>query len=159
VPDDSKLCRKCGERKPPTEFSPRNSTCKACHREYQRRAKEADPGEARRIRREAQRRYRAAHPEYAERQREQYRQLRDAVLDHYGRACACCGTTENLSIDHPDGDGAEHRAELFGSPRAGGGTRMYAWLAARGFPEGYQVLCRPCNLSKEKGAACRMHAS
>ena len=33
------------------------------------------------------------------------------VLDHYGRACSCCGETEPafLTIDHVNNDGAEHR--------------------------------------------------
>ena len=157
--DTGKRCTKCGERKPWDEFSPQRGRvrgkCKACEREYQRQAREADPEHARKIRREAQRRYVAAHPEYVQGQQEQYRQLREAIFDHYGRACACCGTTKTLSIDHPDGDGSAHRIELFGSRNAAG-MRMYLWLAAQGFPAGFQVLCLPCNKSKSNGPACRL---
>lgn len=68
------------------------------------------------------------------------------------------GAAENLSIDHPNGDGSAHRVELFGSRNAAG-ARMYMWLVAQGFPDGFQVLCLPCNKSKSNGTACRMHAS
>jgi hypothetical protein len=159
--DTGKCCSKCGEWKPWDEFPPRPgrplraSHCKACQREYQRRARQADPEHARRLRREAQRRYAATNAEYIQRQRDRYEQLRDAVFGHYGRVCACCGVTAGLSIDHPDGNGSAHRIELFGSRHAAG-ARMYAWLVAQGFPDGFQVLCLPCNKSKGKGAACRL---
>lgn len=82
--------------------------------------------------------------------------VRDKVLDHYGRACACCGSTEDLTVDHVDGDGAQHRLELFGKPRGTESTGLYRWLAENGFPEGFQVQCRPCNSSKQGGPACRL---
>jgi hypothetical protein len=167
--DTGKRCTRCGERKPLTEFSlqdgRRRNICKACLNEYNRlyyrRYRAVDPERYRNPERsrEYSRRYRAAHPEYAERQREQQSKRRsrqrEAVFDHYGRVCACCGTAENLTIDHPDGDGADHRIELWGSQR-GGGTAMYLWLAAQGFPDGYQVLCMRCNQSKGRAAACRL---
>jgi len=83
-------------------------------------------------------------------------QLRGEVLPHYGTVCECCGTTERLSIDHVNGDGAAHRTELFGSPR-GRTVAFYQWLIDNGFPEGYQTLCVPCNSSKGTGAECRIH--
>ena len=52
---------------------------------------------------------------------------RTAVFDHYGRVCACCGSTEDLTIDHIDGSGAEHRAELFKDGRMAG-WHFYVWL-------------------------------
>jgi hypothetical protein len=83
---------------------------------------------------------------------------RDQVLDHYGRVCNCpdCGATDNLTIDHVNGDGAAHRAELFGHSR-GSGYGFYRWLIAQGFPDGFQVLCNSCNDSKADGAACRIN--
>lgn len=160
--DTGKHCSKCGEWKPWDEFSPlpgrpnRRSKCKACEREYQRQARQSDPEHARKLRREAQRRYVVAHPEYVLRQQERYVQLREAVFDHYGRICACCGTASDLSIDHPGGDGSTHRIELFGHRNAAG-MRMYQWLIEQGFPDGFQVLCLPCNKSKSNGPACRLH--
>jgi hypothetical protein len=82
--------------------------------------------------------------------------LREAVFGHYGRACTCCESTEQLTIDHVDGSGGKHRAELFGRPRQAG-YRFYAWLDANGFPDGFQTLCMPCNQSKGKGERCRRH--
>jgi hypothetical protein len=156
--DTYKCCAKCGEQKPLTEFYPAGerlrARCKACEREYQRQAWAADPERSRERKRKAQRRYLAAHPEY---QKDRWQELKDKVFGHYGRVCVCCGTTENLSIDHLEGDGAAHRTELFGSRNAAG-TRMYLWLVRNGFPEGFQVLCLPCNQSKGSGAACRLHS-
>ena len=87
-------------------------------------------------------------------QRRRGKRDRDRVLDHYGRSCACCSTTELLTIDHIDGGGYAHRIELFGHP--GGSATFYRWLITNGFPSGYQVLCRPCNASKADGVACRL---
>lgn len=81
-------------------------------------------------------------------------QLRAQVFAHYGTACACCGTPEDLSIDHIAGGGAQHRQELFGHSRRGGADRFYVWLIKHGFPAGYQTLCMPCNASKRDGERC-----
>jgi len=73
--------------------------------------------------------------------------------------CACCGTTEKLTIDHVSGDGARHRLELYGDPQQGS-NRFYRWLCKHDFPAGYQTLCLPCNASKGKGEHCRLdHAT
>jgi hypothetical protein len=82
--------------------------------------------------------------------------LREKVLGHYGRACACCGATVDLTLDHVNGDGAQHRLELYGDSQGAGGTRFYRWLIRQGFPPGYQTLCRRCNLSKGKSEFCRL---
>ena len=80
--------------------------------------------------------------------------LAKQVFGHYGMACACCSTTEKLTIDHINGNGGEHRREVFG--HQAGGTKFYAWLVANDFPVGYQTLCRPCNQSKGRGEHCRL---
>lgn len=109
----------------------------------------ANPEEAR----EHKARWQQANPEKRrEAQRRRRKQIRDEVFDHYGQSCACCGTTERLSIDHVNGGGRAHRIELFGHP--GGSSVFYGWLIANGFPLGYQVLCRPCNASKASGPVC-----
>jgi hypothetical protein len=79
------------------------------------------------------------------------------VFGHYGRSCACCGSTTVLSIDHANGGGGDHRRALFGSDTAS--LQFWRWLIAQGFPDGYQTLCRRCNASKGTGPACRMHAA
>ena len=80
---------------------------------------------------------------------------RERVFAHYGEVCACCGTAENLTIDHIDGSGGEHRMELFGTEKPG--RQFYIWLIRNGFPEGLQSLCASCNYSKGKGDRCRLH--
>jgi len=171
-----KHCKRCGQDKPVTEFhrSSRNPdglayTCKPCACEVTRlwgqanreRARETDrlyrlanPGKYTQLARA----WRAANPDRARensRRRAPYgaqwhAQLRAAVLDHYGRSCACCGTTENLAIDHVNGDGKQHRAEIGVRP----GTRMYRWLVKNNFPDGFQTLCLPCNASKGEREHC-----
>ncbi len=95
-----------------------------------------------------------------DRQRHHRETIRARVLAHYSPSspprCACpdCNVTENLTIDHVNGGGGEHRAELFGRDEAG--WHFYAWLVAENFPRGYQVLCMPCNSSKFKGERCRL---
>lgn len=66
------------------------------------------------------------------------------VLTHYGLRCACCGDTtiEFLSLDHIEGGGNKHRKSI------GGGANLYRWIVKNNFPEGFQVLCFNCNLSK-----------
>jgi hypothetical protein len=124
-------------------------------REVKRRARAADPERAR----ETARLWRESNPERAAEVRRagvaRYNQrVRVAVLDHYGRECACCGSTDRLQIDHVDGRGREHRQELFGNQRAG--PPFYAWLIKQGFPAGFQSLCLRCNRSKGDGPACRL---
>jgi len=123
--------------------------------------------------RERSRRYRAAHAEAVRDQAAQYRasnpevvkdssrrwraSLRGAVFDHYGWACACCGSKRQPTIDHINGNGGHHREELFDDGRAGNGDRFYGWLRANGFPDGFQTLCRPCNTSKADRPHCRLN--
>jgi hypothetical protein len=73
------------------------------------------------------------------------------VFGHYGRSCACCGTAENLTIDHVLGGGRAHLKGL----GLGGGDGFYRWLIGNDFPAGFQTLCGPCNGSKGEGARCR----
>ncbi len=72
--------------------------------------------------------------------------LKQKVIDAYGGECACCHDDfiGRLTIDHKNNDGAEHRRSI-GSK---GGSSFYHYLVVNNFPEGYQVLCASCNLSK-----------
>lgn len=86
-----------------------------------------------------------------------YRQsVRKRVFDHYGQQCACCGSKVQLQIDHVDGNGTQHRRQLFGDSRGASGTSFYIWLIRNDFPECFQTLCHPCNASKRTGAHCRL---
>ena len=81
--------------------------------------------------------------------------VRAAVFGWYGTSCACCGASADLCIDHVDGNGGQHRLELYGS-RDVAGVRFWAWLIRQNFPPGYQVLCRSCGSSKGRGERCRL---
>lgn len=106
----------------------------------------------------ASRRYKETHREQVrERRIQQYAQLRAAVRDRYGDSCACCGTTEDLSIDHVNGDGKEHRTSI--GIKTNNSVRFYRWLLLMYLPPGYQMLCKPCNSSKQKGDHCRLDHS
>jgi len=99
--------------------------------------------------------WRAANPERdAATHADWVARLRAPVFEHYGWVCACCGSTEDLSIDHVRGGGRRHRLELFG--RTGESNGMYRWLIAQNFPDGFQTLCLPCNSSKADGEHCRL---
>jgi hypothetical protein len=71
-----------------------------------------------------------------------YAGIRELVFDHYGRSCACCGSTRVLHIDHIGGGGCAHRRELKKQ-----GIRFYDWLVKNGLPAGYRTLCARCNWS------------
>lgn len=70
------------------------------------------------------------------------------ILSHYSEdarpVCACCGESrlEFLALDHIDGGGNRHRAEV------GGGQIFYLSLQRAGFPPGFRVLCHNCNLAR-----------
>lgn len=124
-------------------------------RERERRWREAHKEERREHERERVQRWRDENPAIVSRQWYRYRDhLRSQVFGHYGRECACCGTTDRLSIDHINGDGKTHRVALFGRERES--TALYRWLINEGFPEGFQILCNRCNSSKHCGDRCRL---
>ena len=84
---------------------------------------------------------------------------RHEVLQHYGGICACCGFddlyktirgTSYLTIDHINQE----------SPIRDKKQRKSLWFYLRqaGYPEGFRVLCLPCNVAMEYGAdKCEMH--
>lgn len=72
----------------------------------------------------------------------QHRTHKLKILRHYSKgepACACCGEQhmEFLSIDHIDGGGTRHRAEM--------GMNLYRWIIRENYPDGFRVLCHNCN--------------
>jgi len=136
-----KRCSKCGALKPLTAFSPRNnrpsqrqSSCKDCQA-ARVRAAYAQSGELGRVRQAA-------------RAKAYARTLKQQVYDHYGNSCACCGSIDNLTIDHV----ATGAGRDFSSRR-----ELYYWLIKSRFPPGIQVLCVSCNTSKGCGKACRLN--
>lgn len=72
--------------------------------------------------------------------RNQYQEQKAIVLRHYGGECEGCGENEPdvLTVDHIEGNGAEHRKEVPAS-------QIHAWLIRNEFPKGFRVLCFNCN--------------
>lgn len=72
--------------------------------------------------------------------------LRLQVLAAYGNRCACCDEASPyfLEVDHPKGDGSQHRKVL----GITAGQHFYQYLKGEGFPRGYRLLCSNCNTAR-----------
>src|SRR5258706_3046819 len=85
---------------------------------------------------------------------------RETVFTRYApagiRRCFCCGSPFGLTIDHVNGDGAEHRERALGA-RNTAGWHQYRLLIRAGLPDGFTLLCFSCNASKGSGTRCRKH--
>lgn len=90
----------------------------------------------------------ANRPRKAEQARLLNLKYRNAVLDHYGRQCACCGESFNefLTIDHINGENKNEKYRC--------GFQLYTWLVKNNFPEGFQTLCMNCNFALGKVGYC-----
>ena len=68
-------------------------------------------------------------------------------------SCECCEETEEvfLCLDHPSGNGKEHRAEL-GVPASG--APFFEALHRAGYPPGLRILCCNCNMATRYGRVC-----
>ena len=119
------------------------------------------PGSAwRRVRKKnaSDRAWKKAHADYRrEYTRNHIRAIREQVLYHYGGpnpSCACpsgaCGetTVQFLCLDHIDGGGNHHRAQV------GGGSQFYAWIVKNNFPSGFRILCHNCNFALGAYGVC-----
>jgi hypothetical protein len=116
----------------------RYTTCQAC-RDY-RRHRYARVTEEDRLRR----------VQYGAKAR---MKLRQDVLRAYGGKCACCGETawQFLTIDHINGDGKAHRAEI---SRGKAGGAFFTQIRRQGYPPGLQVLCANCHIAKTSYDGC-----
>lgn len=124
-----RTCVACGQDKPPEDFvtiGRKTGRCAACRAEHNQQA-------------------------HKTRVREANLRIKAEVMACYGGVCACCGESslDCLEIDHVEGNGKAHRAEL----RAQGmslaaGPQFYYWLRRNGYPGGFQVLCEVCNRAK-----------
>lgn len=79
--------------------------------------------------------------------------IRYEALVHYSGpepSCACCGESDYrfLTLDHVEGGGVHDRPQ---TEKYGG---LAGWLRARGYPDGFQVLCWNCNSGKGVYGVC-----
>lgn len=170
-----RTCKKCQVEKSMDDFYHQTDkryrmwTCKICTQEGRRSYKEATREQKKIQGRDYYRRNREAIIERTKvwhaanrdksrlsaklSMRRQRAIARQAILDAYGNACACCGETmsEFLALDHIHNDGREHRKAVgsFGS------ARVYADVIKQGFPKDrFQLLCHSCNMAKAIYGAC-----
>jgi len=81
--------------------------------------------------------------------RKRYSLQRQQMLDMYGRACNCCGESEErfLTLDHKRNDGNIERKKY-------GSSAAYR-LAIKAYqPHKYEVLCFNCNIAKSIDGTC-----
>ena len=97
--------------------------------------------------RAAKARYRANREVRLAQSSRQWEAIKKEVIEHYGGTCACCGEDwiGFLCLDHIDGGGTQHRAEIL---KETGNKSLHHWLKRHNFPEGFQVLCANCNMAK-----------
>ena len=121
-------------------------------KEWKIKMRETDPERLRKINTATTLRYVAKHREQVLKQHNKWKQNKnqenkEIVLAHYGHKCACngCGETrkEFLAVDHINGNGAEHRKEVYGKYLG-----MWDWLIKHNFPDGFRILCHNCNCSR-----------
>ncbi len=75
------------------------------------------------------------------------------VLEYYGgkpTQCACCGERgiEFLTVDHIENNGHFHRKTDVGA------GNICLWLIRNNFPDGFQILCFNCNITKGFYGVC-----
>jgi hypothetical protein len=99
-------------------------------------------------------RFRKDRKEYIERQKRKskisYKILKYNVFSAYSNGviqCACCGQLEYgfLTIDHIKPKRDHYHAKNMS------GVKLFRWLKYNAYPDGYQILCYNCNISKRLG--------
>lgn len=80
-------------------------------------------------------------------QRDHGAAIKREVMDAYGGpVCVGCGYADItvLEIDHINGGGTQHLKKI-------GKGKLYPWLKANNYPEGFRVLCPTCNKTAARG--------
>lgn len=77
---------------------------------------------------------------------------RTAVIAHYSNGtnkCYCCGYTglPFLTVDHINGDGAEHRKQI-------GEGNFDSWAITNNYPFGFRIACFNCNRATGTAGIC-----
>lgn len=155
----SKKCPKCKKIKDCNEF-PRNKSrkdglyvyCKDCSKVLSKKYRLKNPEKCY----QAIRRWQKRNPEKLKlTMHNAALKTKREVMGKYSEGdpkCACCGETEIkfLTIDHIKGGGMAERKKLNNK----GGYNFYRYLRKKNYPDGYQVLCFNCNMSKGAYGEC-----
>lgn len=141
IENGEKVCGSCKVLKPLDQFykdnahkliAPYRSKCKDCERNTARE-------------------WRANNKEYVKQIKNDYNhQLRQDLLNAFGRVCSCCGETneEFLTLEHKLRTGGKHRKEK--SHQA-----IHVEIRRLGYPEElYTLLCMNCNFATRMGGIC-----
>jgi len=134
-----------GRKKPPAPG--RIGACKECSANSQRRARKQDPA----LNNKYNQSWRKRFPERWKAVQDRATAKRQARLTNWkteNGPCRCCGSTENLEIDHVIP--AIHSV----SSNRSGWTTSRILKALKLNPMEFQVLCRPCNGWKNSGPFC-----
>lgn len=141
-----KRCPKCSQELSSSKFYKNangtlDSYCKDCKREYRNQARREKRGYY------GSEKFKKTTKEYKKRYNKNLNEQRKAQviseLTSGEMCCSLCGFDDirALSVDHIDGNGAEHRKSVRG-------CHLYKWLIKNNFPEGFQVLCMNCQWIK-----------
>ena len=123
-------CSKCNIIKEfnNTNFSRTRTTlrhmCKTCQKQYNKKRYKYDPIKL----------------------HNRLQDLRRDIFNKYGGCCCTwCGESDfdALSIDHINNNGNKHREQINKF-----GVAFYRWLRYNDYPNGFQVLCMNCQISK-----------
>lgn len=141
-----KTCSKCGVTKVLDEFYPdkskrdgRHSVCKECAKADRKSRYAENPDKI--LQRNKQ--WIEKNPTYLSDKR---RRDKQEMIEAYGGRCACCGEDEYefLTLDHVNGDGAEHR-KVIGE----GVGAIHRYLKRNSWPQdAFRLLCWNCNCSR-----------
>lgn len=165
--DGKRICKICKKEKVLSDFAKhkscrdgRSGDCIVCRYERQRRWRKTHKENVN----EAARRYRIKYPAKIKAYNQKFNRqperraynlrnckkrrnrIKEAIIEHYGGKCECCGETEKmfLSVDHINGGGNKHRREI----GCVGGAEFYEWIVKQNYPKGFQILCFNCNKGK-----------
>lgn len=154
----TKVCKLCAQRLPLTKFDGYHGlVCVDCRREKDAKRYLAQKEDVLWRNKKWREKNAGKDSDYRKRQlrlaKERMEFRRAAIFSAYGGAvCSCCGETEPLflTIDHINGNGNQHRAEIR--------KNIIDWLYLNNFPPGFQILCYNCNLGKQRnGGICCPH--
>lgn len=169
-----KKCSKCGQDKElsayyydNTKADKKHPECKSC---FNLRMKETRKTKAYKIyyssyNKEWMRKYRktkkylAWRKEAGQKVIAKRKELKQAILAHYGGKCICCGISEHyfLSIDHINNDGYKSKDRGNGKKVKNrvSGYLFYKQIVKDNYPNDLQILCFNCNTAKQhNGGKC-----